>query len=149
MPEHTQSDRTARTYAIGGQTVLVRSDSQQTGGLCDVLEMHHSVNVGPPLHYHTKENEGFYVLQGHYRFRIGDEVLTVGPGQFVLAARLIPHAFTNLGPDLGKLLVYFTPGGVERYFSRMSEISVDDAARDSKCAVLDDEFGIVMLGGRV
>lgn len=138
-----------RTYKVIKQTVIVRADSRETGGLCDVLELHHPADFGPPLHYHTKEDEGFYILQGRYRFKVGEKTLTLEPGQFIMAARNVPHAFTSLGPDLGKMLVYFTPGGVEPYFARMSTISLDDPERDSKCSALDAEFGMVILGGRV
>lgn len=136
------------TYTVGSQTVIVRSDIQQTKRICDVLEMHHPPGSGPPLHYHTMEDEGFYILQGRYRFQVGDQSLTLEPGQFILAARSVPHAFTSIGPELGKMLVYFTPGGVEPYFERMSRIAFDDIDRDSRCAALDAEFGMVMIGGR-
>ena len=140
---------TSRTYTVGQQTVIVRAESRDTSGICDVLELHHPKGSGPPIHFHTKEDEGFYILQGRYRFRVGENTFNIGPGEFLMASRNTPHAFTSVGPELGKMLVYFTPGGVEPYFARMSQISLSDPERGEKCAALDKEFGMTMLGGRV
>ncbi len=138
-----------KTYSISKQFVIVRAESADTQGICSLLEMHHPPDFGPPVHYHLKEDEGFYVLEGRYRFRLGEKTLEVGPGDFVLAPREVPHAFRSLGPETGKLLVSFTPGGAERYFELMSQISMEDPDRMKKCQELDREFGMVIIGGFV
>ena len=40
-------------------------------------------NGGPPPHTHSNEDETFYVLEGRVDFRLGDERVTAGPGDFV------------------------------------------------------------------
>ena len=133
-----------KRYNVGTQHVIVRATASDTKGLCSVLEMHHPESSGPPLHYHKNEDEGFYVLEGRYQFTLGDETKTLGPGQFIMAPKDTPHSFKSLGPGLSKLLVYFTPGGVESYFEEMSLISINDWERGEKCATLDLKYGIVM-----
>jgi quercetin dioxygenase-like cupin family protein len=41
---------------------------------------------GPPLHYHDFD-EAFYILAGEATFRLGDELVTRGPGELVFAPR--------------------------------------------------------------
>jgi mannose-6-phosphate isomerase-like protein (cupin superfamily) len=48
-----------------------------------------------PLHVHHGDDEAWYVLEGSLRFRIGDEILEVGPGGAVLAPKGTPHAYGN------------------------------------------------------
>ncbi|HEV3127595.1 MAG TPA: cupin domain-containing protein [Solirubrobacteraceae bacterium] len=48
-----------------------------------------------PLHVHHGDDEAWYVLEGSLRFRIGEEILEVGPGGAVLAPKGTPHAYGN------------------------------------------------------
>jgi mannose-6-phosphate isomerase-like protein (cupin superfamily) len=48
-----------------------------------------------PLHVHHADDEAWYVLEGSLRFRIGEEILEVGPGDAVLAPKGTPHAYGN------------------------------------------------------
>lgn len=52
----------------------------------------------PPLHLHRNEDEAFYVLEGTMRFRRGDELHDLGPGDFLVVPQGVPHAF-RVGPD--------------------------------------------------
>jgi mannose-6-phosphate isomerase-like protein (cupin superfamily) len=74
---------------------------------------------GPPLHVHEKENETYYVLDGEFEFVCGDDRVEGGRGTFVFAPRGLPHRFKNVGREAGRILVGFTPGGIERYFSEV------------------------------
>ena len=133
------------TFNIGNQHVIVRASTSTTGGVCSVLEMHHPIDVGPPLHRHAREDEGFYILQGRYYFCIGETTQTLLPGDFMMAPRGVVHGFRSLGPDLGKMLVYFTPAGCDGYFEEMSRIALDDPHRGEKCARLDERYGITIV----
>jgi quercetin dioxygenase-like cupin family protein len=42
--------------------------------------------------------EGIFVLEGRYRFQLGDQQLELGPGDFVHVPRPTPHAFEALEP---------------------------------------------------
>ncbi len=97
---------------------------------------------------HQNEDEGFFVLEGQYRFTLfmpEKQVREVGPGDFVMASRSVAHSFRSLGPELGKLLIYFTPAGAEAYFEESSQIPQDDPDRKAKCQDLDRRFGITIV----
>ncbi|MCQ9133595.1 MULTISPECIES: cupin domain-containing protein [Streptomyces] len=65
---------------------------------------------GAPAHFHTKATEVFLVLDGAMRFLVGDEVRTLGKGDFLTVPPTVPHAFAPAVDSTAELLVLFTPG---------------------------------------
>jgi quercetin dioxygenase-like cupin family protein len=100
---------------VGGPlTFKVRGE--QTGGALTALENVIPPGEGPPLHTHAGEDESWYVLEGELRFRIADEISTAPRGSFVFVPRGTPHCFQNVGDAPARILVLFTPSGMERFF---------------------------------
>jgi quercetin dioxygenase-like cupin family protein len=97
-----------------------------------LIEMAHPPDVGPALHRHPGGDEAFYVLEGEYEIRCGDDAFIGTPGSFVFVPRGSPHSYT-VGPKGGRVLVV-TPAGLEQYFAEVADrlangaISVDDEA---------------------
>ncbi len=113
---------------VGGPlTFKVRG--AETGGVLTVLESEIAAGDGPPYHVHAHEDETLYVLDGSFRFRLGDDVRAAPVGSFVHVPRGLPHCFQNVGDDAGRLLVTFTPAGMERFFERFAESSRHSRAR--------------------
>jgi uncharacterized RmlC-like cupin family protein len=65
-------------------------------------------NASP--HYHPDDDEGFYILAGHFRFRLGDEQFDALPGSYTFVPRGTVHGYQNIGDTLGRLLVMVSPG---------------------------------------
>jgi hypothetical protein len=65
---------------------------------------------------HEREDGAFVILDGHFAFRVGAQTLTVGPGEYVVAARGIPHAFRNLGTAPARKLALAWPAGLDQFF---------------------------------
>lgn len=108
------------TAGIGGQTRLIYPDAPvellvteaESGGQFGMAVLYAKPNEGPPglnalLEY--KLTETFYVLAGTYRFSVGDETFEGGPGTVVVNPPNVPHGFLNIGSDVGRLLVVYTP----------------------------------------
>ena len=47
----------------------------------------------PPCHVHRNEDELFHVLDGEFRFQIGDDERRLTAGAYVLAPKGVPHTF--------------------------------------------------------
>jgi quercetin dioxygenase-like cupin family protein len=78
----------------------------------------------PPLHVHENEDELFYVLEGVFRFRVGDEEVILSAGDSLLAPKGVPHTFRIESEGGGRWLVVTTGGEFERFvrsFSRPAE----------------------------
>ena len=97
----------------------------ETGGAYFAMEAVVTPGGGPPPHTHAREDETFYVLEGAVDFRLGDERVTAGPGDFVNVPRGRVHNFHNAGTDLARLILTFTPAGIEHFFEETLERALD------------------------
>lgn len=72
---------------------------------------------GPYRHLHPAQDEWLYAMEGEFRVEIGDQKLTLKPGDSVLMPRRVPHAWAQVGDTPGKLLIAFSPAGrMEEFF---------------------------------
>jgi quercetin dioxygenase-like cupin family protein len=102
-----------------GQLAVMKATGASTGGLYTLVE----ITVGPgyrtPLHVHQREDEGFWVLDGHAAFTAGERTLDAPPGTYLYGPRNIPH-WWQAGPDGARVLYLFTPAGIEGLIEEMS-----------------------------
>jgi mannose-6-phosphate isomerase-like protein (cupin superfamily) len=55
-----------------GDLYLFKARAAQTEGHYSLFEARHLAGGGVPLHRHHNVEEGMFVLEGRYRFRVGD-----------------------------------------------------------------------------
>lgn len=94
---------------------------EESGGAYFAMEALVPPGGGPPPHIHRREDETFYVLEGRVDFRLGDESITAGPGDFVNVPRDTVHCFHNSGAETARLILTFTPAGIEGFFRETLE----------------------------
>jgi quercetin dioxygenase-like cupin family protein len=126
---------------IVGDTMTLKATTESTGGGLMLLENLTAPGGGPPPHIHTREDEFWYVLDGRFEIRIGDEVHTVGPGGFAYARRGTIHNFRNVADTPSRVLVGFTPAGMEGFFRESGRPASDDGPAPP---VDDDEIARTM-----
>lgn len=102
---------------VGGPAVI-KARAETTGGAFTALENVVPPMQGPPLHLHVREDEMYYVFDGLLRFKAGDRRFEADTGSFVFIPRGTAHCFQNIGDDHARILVMFTPAGMERFFER-------------------------------
>jgi quercetin dioxygenase-like cupin family protein len=110
--------------AGGPLTFKVRGE--QTGGRLTAVENVIAPGDGPPLHVHAAEDEAWYVLDGTLRFVLGTERSEAPAGSFVFVPRGTPHCFQNVGDGPARILVLFTPSGMEGFFDRFAALPAFD-----------------------
>jgi quercetin dioxygenase-like cupin family protein len=89
---------------------------QESGGAYFAMEALVPPGGGPPPHIHTREDETFYLVDGQIEFRLGDELITAGPGDFVNVPKGTVHCFRNIGTAVARMVLTFTPAGMEHFF---------------------------------
>lgn len=89
---------------------------EETGGAYFAMEALVPPGGGPPPHIHRNEDETFYVLEGTCSFLLGEKTITAGAGDFVHVARGTVHRFRNEGTATARLILTFTPSGIEHFF---------------------------------
>jgi quercetin dioxygenase-like cupin family protein len=111
---------------IVGDTMALKATAESTGGSLVVLENLTVPGGGPPPHVHTREDEFWYVLDGAFEIRVGDEVHALGPGGFAFAPRGTVHNFRNVADSPSRILVGFAPGGMDGFFRESGRPATDD-----------------------
>ena len=111
---------------IVGDTMTLKATGESTGGSLVLLENVTAPGGGPPPHLHEREDEFFYVLDGSFEIRIGDDVHALGPGGVAFVPRGTVHNFRNTADTPSRILVGFTPGGIENFFREAGRPAVDD-----------------------
>src|SRR5215212_5466994 len=100
---------------LGGEVVF-KVRGEQSGGRLTAFETLVPPGEGPPLHTHAHEDESLYVVEGEVRFALGDYVNAASAGSYAFVPRGTPHTFQNVGARPARLLIHFTPSGMERFF---------------------------------
>jgi quercetin dioxygenase-like cupin family protein len=100
---------------VGG-IVTFKATGAETAGRLTTFESVIAPGDGPPLHVHAREDEVLYVLEGEFRFRLGDDVHDAPVGTTMFVPPGVPHCFQNAGDTPGRLLIVFTPSGMEHFF---------------------------------
>lgn len=122
---------------------------KDTNGTYSLLRVSTPPGGGPPLHSHANEDEGFYVMEGVFRFWVGDsQPVDVHPGAHIFGPRGIFHRFQNIGDVTGEMLIVFTPAGCENYFMELAAVrEVDGPDLTEKERAIDCKYGITINRG--
>lgn len=124
-----------------------------TGGKYGLLEATVPPGGGPPPHVHSREDEGFYVVDGEVTVYANDQKIVAGPGSFVHLPAYSRHWFRNESDRTVKMLVFIAPGGMEQMFlltgqvARAPEQPIAPPTQNEKQKLLETapSFGIEIL----
>lgn len=106
--------------------MAIRIHSNQVGGAISIVEARVPSLIGPPKHFHNEREETFEILEGTFRFQVGGEEFDASPGTSASVPRGVPHAWTNVCLDTGRILFIFTPGGIEDSFPEIGRHSLEE-----------------------
>jgi quercetin dioxygenase-like cupin family protein len=116
-------------WSTNGLFTTKLGGSHARGNLA-VLESVLVAGLEPGMHIHHREDEAFYVLDGHLTFQCAGEVLEATTGSFVFAPRGLPHTFLVDG-DKARVLVFAAPAGFEHFVRDLGVPADGDAPPDS------------------
>ena len=105
-----------RTVAVVGDVYRFLATGDDTNGKYALWEAIVPPGGGPPLHVHSREEEGFYILEGEITFTIGDNRVVARAGMFANMPVGTPHSFKNESGRPAKMLISVAPGGLEKMF---------------------------------
>lgn len=110
-----------RTVAVVGDVYRFLAVGEETDGKYAVWEAVVPPGGGPPPHVHSREEEGFYILEGEITFRIGEKSLVATAGMFANMPVGTPHSFKNETNRPAKMLISVAPAGLEKMFFEVGQ----------------------------
>jgi quercetin dioxygenase-like cupin family protein len=142
-----------KTYSAVGDKYVMLATGEQTGNTYCLSEATVPPGGGPPAHYHTREEETFYVIEGEITFTVESRTVIGGPGTFVQIPRGMPHAFKNQSSAPVRMLIQCVPAGFDKFMAEFAtELPSPDAspllpspAEIEKVLRIAPQYGIVML----
>ena len=105
-----------RTIAVVGDVYRFLATGDDTNGKYSLWEAIVPSGGGPPPHVHSREEEGFYILEGEITFQMGEERVVATAGMFANMPVGTPHSFKNESDQPAKLLISVAPAGLEQMF---------------------------------
>src|SRR5437764_6416928 len=105
-----------RTVAVVGDVYRFLATGEDTNGRYAVWEAVVPPGSGPPPHVHSREEEGFYVLEGEVTFTVNGERVVATAGTFANMPVGTPHSFKNESDRPAKMLLSVAPAGLEQMF---------------------------------
>lgn len=105
-----------RHIAIANDINTVLASKEDTEGTYSILEIKVFPNGGPLPHIQTREQEGFYIIEGQIVFNVNGKRIEATPGTFVNVPPGILHSFKNEQDIVAKIIVILSPPGLEQLF---------------------------------
>jgi len=105
-----------RTIAVVGDVYRFLATGAETQGRYAIWEALVLPGGGPPPHTHSREEEGFYLLEGDIVLTVGDQRLALSAGMFANMPVGVEHAFKNETNKPARMLISIAPAGMEQMF---------------------------------
>ena len=105
-----------RIVAVVGDVYRFLATGEDTNGKYTLWEAIVPPGGGPPPHVHSREEEGFYILEGEITVHIGANRIVATAGMFANMPVGTPHSFKNESDKPAKMLISVAPAGLEKMF---------------------------------
>ena len=105
-----------RTVAVVGDVYRFLATGEDTNGKYALWEALVPPGGGPPPHVHSREEEGFYILEGEITFTIDGKKQIAAAGMFANMPVGTPHSFKNESSQPARMLISVAPAGLEKMF---------------------------------
>lgn len=124
---HFVGPQEGELFDVVGDRYRFLATKESTAGKYAIVEAIVPPGGGPPPHSHSREEEGFYVIDGEVAIYADGNRQVATPGCFVNMPVGGQHWFRNEFDKPAKLLILVAPGGMEGMF-RMAGTPVADAS---------------------
>lgn len=116
-----------RTVAVVGDVYRFLATGEDTNGTYAQWEAVVPPGGGPPPHVHSREEEGFYVLEGEITFTVNGNRVVATAGTFASMPAETPHSFRNESDRPARMLITVAPAGLEHMFFEVGVPLADGA----------------------
>ena len=119
------------------------SGSDTDGALAIFEQTSLSQGKGTPLHIHISQDEIFYVIEGAYKFQVGEDKYDLTTGDSIFLPRQVAHAWTQVS-EKGKMTVIMQPAGkLENFFVTMAGLDHEPSKEEISKIFADNDMQVV------
>ena len=142
-------DRFGEHIKLGGEPHDCKVSAQDTDGAMCVFEF--TGASGGPRHLHDDQDEWIYVIDGEFKFDVGDKRFRAGAGESVFIPRKVPHVWACVSGKPGKIINAYQPAGkMEEFFRELGKYNgkprVHEALSFDELCRLFHDHGMDVLG---
>ncbi len=120
--------RKNKSVAVVGSVYKYLATGEDTGGAYSLFEaLVPPRDPGPPPHIHRNEDEAFYVIKGELAVFLAGREFRAKPGNFISLPRGTVHSFKSTSDEIGRMLVFVSPSGFEKFLDAVGEPVEDDS----------------------
>ena len=102
-----------------------------------------SPGKGTPLHIHQAQDEIFYVIEGSYKFQVGESKYNLTDGESIFLPRQVAHSWTQVS-EKGKMTVTMQPAGkLENFFITMAALDHEPSQQEIAKIFADNDMQVV------
>ncbi len=129
-----------------------KATGETTNGAMDTWFEVVPPQMGPPEHKHARYDECFWIVKGTFLIKVAGRTVKASEGAWIFVPGGVAHAFRNVGPENGHLLIESFPGGgMSKYFKEVSAIvasgPVTSGPPDQQALQrVNEKYGIVVIG---
>lgn len=129
---------------VNSNILDVKVSGNDTDGELAIFEQTSlSQGKGTPLHIHHVQDEIFYVLEGAYKFQVGNDKYELTTGDSIFLPRKVAHAWTQVS-EKGKMTVIMQPAGkLENFFVTIAALDQEPSQQEIAKIFSDNDMQVV------
>lgn len=129
----------AEELGLGPATMRLIADGDTPGGVSISRTRMRAGMEGAPPHFHSAAAEMFYVLDGGLHVLLGEDVATVGAGDYLVVPAYTTHAFAAAA-DTGVDMLFLMPQVVRFDFFRLGARIAQGRAEPAELSHTQERF---------
>jgi len=123
-----------------GLNMNVLLSGHESNDTTSVILATHRPGEGPPLHFHSSQDECFFILEGEYELTVAGEIRRAGAGTLAFMPRNTIHGFKNIGTRDARMLDWSLPAGQDRFFRTVYQQQSDGSFNPGNMGELSQRF---------
>ena len=131
-----------RALRAFGHSVVILLDGKQTGETFTAFLNITPPGGGPGPHYHEREDEWFYIVEGRVSFLMNGTWTDLFPGDCVYSPRGSVHGFKNNTDQLIRVFINIAPSGFERFFAEVAEEYAHPEPDMGRITTIAEKYGL-------
>ena len=130
-------------YQAGVNELNIMVRAQDSGGAFELIEEVCKPGFVSRLHRHNDRSQTFYIVEGDAKVIVGGENFEAVQGSCVHVPPGVPHQIESEGGM--KMLMVYTPGGMEKLFSAVQDLTPEQAQDPEFTAALTASHDTIMM----